>query len=205
MTRLLGTPDSESAAVPVGAAAWTVAGSVFNHSAVKFWSGLLDEAAEDFPGSDGVVVEGPCDELLVPDLLDPTDLFQKEMESLDSEDAIDGTMEELAQELEAIGPPLPVRATVLAGAQVVCARDLPDEAIDSELLPLFLVWPLEWGGLSEFGWNRSRVSGRFEARDTARGLTYAVRFRLENRHLHEGLFHRKLTMRFQREPSTAAG
>ncbi len=198
MSRLLSESTPGSCAVPVGAASWSIDGAVYDNSAVKFWSGLLDEVTEDFPGANGLIVEGPCDDLLVPDLLNPVGLFEDELADLEDDDDIDGTMGELAQELELIGPPLPVRATVLDDAKILYTRELPDEVIDSELLPIFLVWPLEWAGLSEFGWNRRQVSGRFTARDETRGLTYTVRFALDNRHVREGLFHRKMTVQFDR-------
>jgi len=198
MSRLLSESASGSFATPVGAASWTIAGAIFDNSAVKFWSGLLDEVAEDFPGANGLIVEGPCDDLLVPDMLNPVDLFQEDLDELEDDEEMDGTLEELAQELDLIGSPLPVQATVLDQSKILCTRELPDEVIDSELLPIFLVWPLEWAGLSEFGWNRRQVSSHFTARDDVRGLTYAVRFTLDNRHVREGLFHRKMALWFER-------
>jgi hypothetical protein len=175
----------------------------YDNSAVKFWSGLLDEVVEDFPGADSLTVEGPCDDLLVPDMLDPANLFTEELEELEDDDEMDETMQELTQELELIGPPPMVHASVMSGTRTVCSRDLPDDVIDAELLPIFLVWPLEWGGLSEFGWNRRQVSGQFTACDSTRRLTYEVRFALDNRHVREGLFHRKLAVWFERKAPAA--
>ncbi len=204
MARLLSSSVSDSAPPSVGASAWSVEGVNYDNSAVKFWSGLLDEVVEDFPGADGLTVEGPCDDLLVPDMLDPANLFLEELEALEDDEEMDETMQDLTQELELIGPPPMVRAAVMAGTRTVCSRDLPEEAIDAELLPIFLVWPLEWARLSEFGWNRSQVNGQFTACDSARGLTYEIRFALDNRHIREGLFHRTFSVNFQRKPPAAS-
>lgn len=203
MTRLLSSAPAGSARAPVGASSWTVSGVDYDNSAVKFWSGLLDEVVEDFSGADAITVEGPCDDLLIPDMLDPANLFSEELEAMTDDESMDETMRELTQELELIGPPPMVHATVMAGTRTVCSRDLPDEVIDAELLPIFLVWPLEWAGLSEFGWNRRQVNGQFTACDPGRGLTYDVRFALDNQHVREGLFHRKLAVWFERKSPAA--
>lgn len=197
MSRILSEPVAGQ--VPVGSISWSVAGAVYDNSAVKFWSALLDEVAEDFSGADGFSLEGSCDDFLVPEMLEPAALFTEELESLEDEDEMDATLQELAQEMDILGPPPLVQARVFAGDETLCGRDLPEEVIDSELLPLFLVWPLEWAGLSEFGWNRRDVEGDFTALDAARGWTYEVRFRLENEHVREGLFHRRMTLRFKRQ------
>lgn len=203
MSRLLTTVDPGTSPAPVGSAAWTIAGMEYDNSAVKFWSGLLDEVAEDFPGANGLTLLGVCDDLLAPAMLDPAGLFEDELNAMEDEDAIDGTMEELAQELEIIGPPSAVKATVLDGARTLCTRDLPEDVIDAELLPIFLVWPLEWARLSEFVWNHRQVNGRFSARDNARGLTYEVRFSLDNQHIREGLFIRQISVWFTRQAAVA--
>ncbi len=198
MSRLLSTPTSGFSQAPLGSAAWTVSGVSYDHAAMKFWSALLDEVIEDFPEADGLSVDGYCDDLLVPDMLDPTGLFTEELELLQDDEEMDETLQEVAQELELIGPPPVVHATVLAKGLQRCSRELPPDVIDAELLPIFLVWPLEWGGLSDFCWNRREVSGCFSARDSARGFDYDVQFTLENRHVREGLFHRTLALLFKR-------
>ncbi len=204
MTRLLSSTASGESLAPVGASSWNVAGVNYDNSAVKFWSVLLDEVVEDFHGADGFTVEGACDDLLVPDMLDTARLFSEELASLEDDDEMDDTMQELTQELELIGPPPIVRASVTSGLRTVCSRELPEEVIDAELLPVFLVWPLEWAGLSEYGWNRHQVNGQFTASDSARGLTYTVRFSLDNHHVREGLFHRKLAVWFERKALATA-
>lgn len=198
MSRLLTTVPSDSTRTPVGSSQWTIDGSVYDSAAVKFWSGLLDEVCEDFTAADGLKIDCFCDDFLVPEMLDPTGLFTAELESLEGDDEMDETIRELAQELELIGPTPPIHVDVLSGSDVVCSRDLPEEVIDADVLPIFLVWPLEWGGLSEFGWNRRQVSGAFTAWDAERNWRYAVRFSLENTHVREGLFHRTMTLAVKR-------
>jgi hypothetical protein len=197
MSRILSAPAAGQ--VPVGSVSWTVSGALYDNAAVKFWSALLDEVAEDFAGADAFSLEGSCDDFLVPEMLEPAALFSEELDTLEDEEEMDATLQELAQELDLLGSPPLVKAKVFAGEQSLCSCDLPEEVIDSELLPLFLVWPLEWAGLSEFGWNRRDIHGGFTALDAARGLTYDVRFHLENAHIREGLFHRRMILRFARK------
>lgn len=203
MSRLLNPSSSGPSKPPLGAASWTISGVQYDHAAMQFWSALLDEVAEDFPEAGKISLEGHCDDLLVPEMLDPSALFTEELESLQIDEHMDETLREVAQELELIGPPSMVHATVWAKDLEVCSRDLPPDVIDAELLPIFLVWPLEWAGLSEFGWNRGQVSGRFSARDEARNYVYDVDFTLENNHVREGLFHRTMKLTFQRRSEAA--
>jgi hypothetical protein len=198
MSRLLSTVPADSPRTPVGSAQWKIDGSVYDNTAVKFWSGLLDEVCEDFTAADGLNIDCFCDDFLVPDMLDPTGLFTAELESLEDDEEMDETIRELAQELELIGPTPPIHVEVLSGGAVVCRRDLPEDIIDADVLPVFLVWPLEWAGLSEFGWNRHQVNGSFTALDPERKWQYDVTFTLDNNHVREGLFHRKMTLGVKR-------
>ena len=198
MSRMLSTTPSGTSTNPLGASSWTVSGVQYDHAATKFWSALIDEVAEDFPEADAVSVEGFCDDLLAPEMLDPTALFTEELESLENDEAMDETLQEVAQELELIGPPPMVHAVVWSKGRTLCSRDLPADVIDAELLPIFLVWPLEWAGLSEFGWNRKDVAGGFSAADDARGYRYEVQFTLTNSHVREGLFHRRMNLAIRR-------
>lgn len=197
---MLNTSTSDSSLAPVGGAAWSISGVSYDHPAMKFWSVLFDEVAEDYPEADAFSVEGHCDDLLIPDMLDPSRLFTEELEALQDDEKMDHTLQEVTQELELIGPPPMVLATVWKGDAILCSQDLPPDVIDAELLPIFLVWPLEWANLTEYGWNRRQVEGRFTARDDARKWDYDVSFTLDNRHIREGLFHRIMKLSVRRRP-----
>ena len=175
-----------------------VKGVPYANSAAKFWASLANEIANDFPECDGVRMTGVGGGMLAPALLNPERILQANLDSLNEEEMEESFRQALA-ELELVGPPPLVEITLLSEGREVMRRQMPADCMDAELLPYLLVWLVEWAQISEFLWNADRTSGDFEAEDIEGRYRYQVRFALENRHLSEGLFDRRVTTRFRRE------
>lgn len=184
----------------LGSRAWIVRDVRYENSAAKFWSSLIDEIIEDMSACDAVSLQALCGGFLTPEILSPEASLQKSLESLDNEDLRDAFHDTL-QEMELIGLPAPVKISLASGGREILTRNLPLDCADADLLPFLLVWLLEWAEITEFAWNNEEVHGDFSAADRERRYLYRLRFTLESRHLSEGLFDRKIAVRFGREGS----
>jgi len=182
----------------LGSKGLIIKGLPYRNTASRFWSSLWDEVLEDFVDSDGLVLSALSGGELEPDLLSPEIALQESLETLENED-LDEIFHDTLMELELLGPPATVKATFVRGEEEIESRELPLDCVDAELFPFLLVWLLEWAEISEFAWNNERVFGDFCAEDPRRHLVYKVQFCIENTHISEGLFERKMTMRFTRE------
>ena len=197
MSRILGDGSGERPVKHFGTAGWIIRKLMYRNTAAKFWSALLDELLEDFPGCDGVRLSALCGGALVPALLNPEAALEETLNNLGDADLKDAFRATL-QDLELLGPPAAIAVVLFSGAEEIGTAELPLDCANAELLPFLLVWLLEWAGLSEFAWNRERVLGDIRADDPQRRLVYRIRFDLRNHHLSEGLFDRKALVRFQR-------
>ena len=197
MARLIhpAKPDPPSG---LGGKKWFVRTIPYNNAAAKFWSGLLDEVAADFPPQASVTLSAPTGGWLTPEQLTPERVVQQDLDNLANEDLRQAYTDAIST-LDLIGPP----------PQTTLCIQLPDaalplltqslEVLDAEILPFLLVWLLEWSNVPEVLWNEPSVHGRFLADDPGRHLRYRVAFRLANQHLREGLFQREVTVSFDRE------
>jgi hypothetical protein len=202
MGRLLSDGPGRKSGGRSSASAWVVKRVRYANSAAKFWAALADEVSDDFPQCDSVRLRSLSGGALTPEMLTPEASLQESLEAMQGED-LDRAFRDALAQLEMIGPPPPVRVSVMSGERVMLDRELPLDVVDADLLPFVLVWLLEWSEISEFAWDSERIGGDFRAEDSARKLAYAVGFTLENRHVSEGLFERKITLRFHREAQPA--
>lgn len=197
MAHLLNSDAELLPAGRIGAKRFFVRGVPFDNAAAKFWTTLIDELVEIYPACDEVCLEADTGGLLTPILLNPEKTLQSELENLKDSD-IRHMFDEIVAALEVVGLPCPVRIALRGGGALLETRDLPIDCVDAEIVPFLLVWLLEWGTLAEFAWNDERVAGEFRAEDRERGLEYDLAFALHARHLSEGLYHRRLDLRFTR-------
>jgi len=196
MARLLSDKSDSPSSASIGSDRWVVGGTEYANAAAKFWSALLDEREEDYPAADRLRLSAMCGSLLHPGFLE----FRVEVTEADLEtDDLRALFRQAEAEWELIGPPPPVGVEVRRGEERLAALELPPDVMDAELFPHFLCWLLEWAGLSEFGWNRKDVEGSFSAVDPDRRWRYVLRFHLHNRHVHEGLFERSVTVWAERK------
>jgi hypothetical protein len=198
MSRILGNGSENKPTHKAGVKGLVVKGLAYRNSAAKFWASLMDEVMKDFPECDGVALRGLCGGTLTPELLSPETLLQQSLQSIEDTD-LSQVFHDTLLELELLGPPPPVEITLLSGGKEVTLKDLPLDWVDADLLPFLLVWLLEWAEISEFLWNRADIKGDVNAEDADRQHLYAMHFVLHNRHLSEGLFERKVELRFKRE------
>lgn len=182
----------------IGARRFFVRNLPFDNAAAKFWTTLFDEICEYYPACDTVVMEADTGGLLSPVHLNPELALQAGMETLKDAD-MKRLFDEIASALEIIGPPCPIHITLQSGATTLETKPLPLECVDAEITPFLLAWILEWASLVEYAWNNDRIAGKFKADDRDRGFEYQVAFDLHNRHLSEGLYRRRLTIRFVRQ------
>lgn len=189
MGKLLSEDSASPGGRRAGASGVRVESVAYRNSAARFWTSLLDEVVEDFPSCDALEIESVSGGLLSPVHLDPAAMLQRDMRGLEGT-KIDDLVRDVVAELEVLGPPAAVEARVFEGPRLVCARVLPYEVVDAELMPFLIVWLLEWARLAEFSWNGAEVRGLFVATDPERGLEYPVRYELRNTHLSEGLYRR---------------
>lgn len=198
MSRMLRDETRDDPIVQFGARALNIDGEVYDNTASKFWSSLIDESMADYPGCDAVTLATTGSVLLARDLLFPVNELQRELDRtqhIDLEEAIRQAVEELAM----FGRPAAVHATLFSGKEIVKERLLPGECIDSHVFSYLLVWLLEWSGIPEPKWNDEFLSGRIDAGDLARKLSYRIRMACHNKHLSEGLFSRSVTLHFTRQ------
>lgn len=182
----------------IGAKTLMIRGVPYRNTAAKFWTCLIDEILADYPPDTGVALAAPTGGLLVPDLLTPEAVLERDLGQLSDADAREA-FEDALKALEAVGPPCSVRLRLLSPQGERYSREIPLEYLDAEILPFLLAWLLEWAGVPDVLWNSEKVRGDFVADDPDRGWRYLIAFELHNRHLSEGLFTREVFVNFRRE------
>lgn len=176
-----------------------IRGARFNHSAAKFWSQLIDEICVALPECDGFRFASSGDFELQRRLLFP----ERDLEH-DWLDFSDAEMKTLWDETVAQMNLLDQTDWAVIRLQ----RDGGDlehppflrEQIDADTYLYLLAWLLEWAGIPEASWNLESLRGEFAAEHFQRKWRYELRFELRQNHIHEGLYQRALTLRFQRTP-----
>jgi hypothetical protein len=137
------------------------------------------------------------DGLLQSDMLFPTLALEREIQRT----AKTGRRESLAAliaECELFGLPGAVQLEVCSGTETVCVRTLPCDCVDAEIFAYLLVWLLEWAEIPEQEWNADQVSGYIPAGDAGRGVFMPWHVKLENAHLSEGLYRRRVLLEWER-------
>ncbi len=202
MARLINSkkPDPPSG---LGGKNWLVRTIPYNNAAAKFWSGLLDEVAADFPPQAAVVLSAPTGGWLTPEQLTPERVVQQDLDNLSNEDMRQAYTDAIST-LDLIGPPPQTTLRIQLPDEPLPMLTQALEVLDAEILPFLLVWLLEWSNAPEVLWNEPAVHGRFLADDPVRHLRYRVAFHLSNQHLREGLFQREVTVSFDLETLSAA-
>lgn len=174
-----------------------VRGIPYGNTAAKFWSTLFDEVGDDFAEGTDIELEALTGGLLVPDLLSPEALLQRDIEKFNA-DNVQQAFTDALNALAVIGPPSGVRMRLRASDGRALGDPIELDYLDAELLPYLVAWMLEWAGLPDVLWNEPEVKGEFQGEDLDRGLIYKVTFELQSRHLSEGLFDRTIKARFRR-------
>ena len=197
MSRMLRDEEMTDPIVQFGARALYIGGETYDNTASKFWSSLIDEAMADYPGCDAITLATTGSVALVGDLLFPVNELQRELDKaqhIDLEEAIRQAVEDIAL----FGRPAAVRATLFVGNDTVRTRELPRECVDAQVFSYLVAWLLQWSDIPEAKWNDEWLSGRIDAGDPVRKLSYRIATAYHNKHLSEGLFSRSLTVRFSR-------
>lgn len=203
MGRLLSDDPDPTRRPRAGAMQLAILGTVYGNSAAKFWSGLVDELAEDFPQCDSVVLSAPATEKLGRKLMFPQDSLAEDFESL-MQLSLEDVIREVTTELELLGPPSGVTISLLADDKMFRSEELPLESVDANIFGYLLAWLLEWAQVPEANWNDGTVDGNVVAGDSERRLRYGLDVRLKNEHVSEGLMQRTLSLRFSRRPDRAS-
>ena len=191
MGRLIRTSGS-SAGKP-GATSIFVESIRYANAAAKFWPNLIDEIAEEFPSCDRFELAAVGSGMLDKSLLFPELSLEKTIDEMKGR-SIRDVMSETLAELELLGPPTSVKASLFHHGNHLLDAELPLECVDSETFPHLFVWPIEWARIARETWNNSSVEGEFTANDKTRGIIYACSLRLENEHISEGLYRRRLSI-----------
>ncbi|MEI6809249.1 MAG: hypothetical protein WCN95_11065 [bacterium] len=198
MARMLREEGQDDPIVQFGARILWVDGESYDNTASKFWSGLIDEVIEDYPGCDTIVLAATGSTQLERDILFPVNELQREIdkdEFIDLEDAI----RQAVEEVDMFGHPAAVKVTLFEGKETVLTRDLSREYIDSNVFSYLLAWLLQWSNVPASKWQDELLSGRIYADDPARNVTYGITLAFCNKHLSEGLYNRSVTVRFLRQ------
>ncbi len=181
-----------------------VQGVRFVHSAAQFWAGLLEEVAADYSTCDSMAFEILTDLALARDLLFPETALQRELHRLPHWPQRKEAWRAALVQLAVLGPPGAVGFELSAQGVAQKSCSLPLDCVDAEIFPCLLVWLLEWSEVPQCLWNRSALQGGFTAQDRAGRVRYGLRWELENTHLSEGLYRRRLLLRYTRQASFAA-
>ena len=197
MARLI-HPSKPEPPTGLGGKSWLVRTIPYSNAAAKFWSGLLDEVAADFPPQAMVALSAPTGGWLTPEQLTPERVGHQDLDNLANEDLRQAYTDAVST-LDLIGPPPQTRLRIQLPDADLPLLTQSLEVLDAEILPFLLVWLLEWSNVPEVLWNEPSVHGRFLADDPSRHLRYRVAFRLANQHLREGLFQREVNVTFDRE------
>ena len=173
-----------------------IRGVPYTNAAAKFWLALMRETRSDYPGSDAMALTASMDGLLQSDMLFPTLALEREIQRAEKT----GRRESLAAliaECELFGLPGSVQLDVCSGTEIVSTRTLPCDCVDAEIFAYLLVWLLEWAEIPEREWNADQVSGSIPAGDAGRGVFMPWRVNLENTHLSEGLYRRRVSLAWE--------
>ncbi|MCE9615762.1 MAG: hypothetical protein K8T26_15950 [Lentisphaerae bacterium] len=193
-TRLLNLPDDVTPPPPiVSCEAIKVGGTVYRHSAAKFWPRLVDESFASFPSCTRIELTALTADGFDPVRLDPHAELQRDAERLAGARLQDVIQDTLAQ-LELLGPPGLIGIRLLASGQELYKSELPADCVDAEIFMYLAGWLLEWARIPHADWSADRHDGQFVARD-ARGRTvYLFRFDTLRQHVSEGLHRITLTL-----------
>lgn len=171
-----------------------VNGIRYSNSAAKFWPALVDEAKLFYPQTYKVIVRGTSPGQLEEQQLFPEVWLKKDLEKLLRHD-LEEMMRQAAAELELTGPPSSVTVGLFTeNDENILLTQLPEDTMDAELLPFFLVWLLRWATVDQEKWNNEFVEGSFKADDTFNDRVYNFSFTIHNRYLAEGLYDRTCTL-----------
>jgi len=194
----------EEPIIRFGAKSLLIRNEVYDNTAAKFWSSLIDEVLLDFPSCDSFSLAASGAGPLSADLLYPVDALQRDLdmaEEMSLEEAIRRAVEELTM----FGPTAPVTISLFSGVTAIKTQQLPRECVDSNAFSFLLVWLMEWSAIPTSGWNNEFLSGKISATDSERKCVYEMNVALHNKHLSEGLFIRSVTMRFRRHGQKRSG
>lgn len=200
MSRMLRDETQDDPIVIFGARSLAVGGEAYANTASKFWSGLVDEVVEDYPGCDAMTLATTGSGMLTGDLMFPVNELQRELDKAEFVD-LEEAIRQAVEELDMFGRPSAVNVTLYSGKGTVRTRELTRDYIDSQVFNYLLAWLFQWSGVPEPAWNNEFLSGKFEAADLARNLRYKMQMTFLNRHLSEGLFNRSVTLFFARHKS----
>lgn len=198
MARLLTDCSVDELDPPYGAQELCVGGQVYSNSAAKFWSSLVDEVAAEFPGCDSVVLSTSVSTPLGPALLFPEESLQRDFDSLSHMD-LEEVIRQTTAELELIGQPARVVVSLMSGDTQTHQQLIKREFVDADVYVYLLSWLLKWADMPEESWNDESLAAHLTAQDLGRDLGYRLDIALSNTHLSEGLYERKVAVRYQRD------
>lgn len=205
MSRLLSKKDEDDLTKRFGARGLRVKDTVYCNSAAKFWTSLIDEIMEDYPGCDSLTLSAPGSDPITKDLLYPQNAFERDSEELANVDLAD-FFQQVAAELEMYGPPSSVVISLFSGTNRLLLQELPTESVDADIFMYLFGWLLEWSEVPEAMWNNEFLSGRIVGGDDERMLRYEAAIAFRNEHLSEGLYRRTVSLQFKRrQDNTPAG
>lgn len=190
MSRMLADDNGRCAAT---ARALFVRGIPYANSAAAFWLSILREVREDYPPCDAMFLTALMEGPLQADMLFPTLALEREIQRTMLSRRPD-SLDAMIAECELLGLPGGVELTLRAGHRQLCARELPRDCVDAEIFAYLLAWLLEWAEIPEAQWNAEQVAGGFAAALAPAGERLALRLELENTHLSEGLYRRRLRL-----------
>ncbi len=181
-----------------GAKTLHVRGFPYSNTAGKFWTSILDEVTATYPAGTVLEMVASAGGLLVPDLLMPEQMLQRDMDRLSQGDGLE-TIQDAMAVLELIGPPSAITLRLLPPGPDGSSHELVLDYLDADLMPFLLAWLLEWASVPDVLWNLPSVRGTFAGDDKARGYRYLVAFELSSQLLSEELYRRTLRVSFRRE------
>jgi len=164
-----------------------------SNSAAKFWPGLVDEVGAEFPATTRIALTATTSGPLTRNQLFPEKLFEYEVDRLLAGD-LEQMWKDVVAEMEILGPPSAVGIRLILDGEELVARELPLDCVDADIFPCLAVWLLEWAGIHPARWNDEVVEGAFLGEDRVRQLAYRFSFRVDSKHLSEGLYERSVTV-----------
>lgn len=179
-----------------GADRLTINRQTYANTAAKFWSALIDETQEAYPEAVALLLDAVDEGPLEAKQLSPRHVLGNVPGDLAQTD-IATALQQALDEIDMFGAPRPVHVRVLSSAEELVSTVLAPESIDCEILPLVLVWLLEWAEVPPFLWNNRHIKGTFDAEDPDSGRHYHFGFELDNEDISEGLLSRRLDLRFR--------
>jgi hypothetical protein len=203
MARLLRADDDNEDIVHFGAPVLVVSGQLYQNTAAKFWSSLIDELAMDYSSCTSVSLATMDSVRLGRILLSPQDSLQRDFESLAKLDFAQ-VLRETVEELQMFGPPPAVNVQLFSDVELMASERPHIACVDASVLAYLVVWLFDWAGIPEDDWNAPVVEGKVNAHDCYRQMGYALEFDFKNHHLSEGLFDRRISVVFRRTQSGSA-